>query len=287
MATKSGRRYGASASDTEQQSWGGNAAADIARILTILEGDPISPDPLRRGLVGWTRTLRQENQALTEDVRALSTRLASIEALLLRQGGPTTPPTQKGVDDLETPKPGKEKEPSGSRRSTRFGGSLFGEEEQKPVIPQRRTTREPSIEEVEAPSKVKFPKPEKFTGAKGSAAKEFFTKCLVYFKGQGGYDNDEKKIMFILNSMGEGLPSRWANRYLEKIIEMEDDPALENIAAFREAFLSQWGDPVAKQNAERKIRALYQKGSAADYATEFRTVMPDLEWDNQALKGQF
>ncbi|KAG9079595.1 Retrotransposon-derived protein peg10 [Ceratobasidium sp. 370] len=87
--------------------------------------------------------------------------------------------------------------------------------------------------------------------------------------------------------MGEGLPSRWANRYLEKIIEMEDDPALKNIAVFRDAFLSQWGDPVAKQNAEWKIRALYQKGSAADYATEFCMIMPDLEWDNQALKGQF
>ena len=75
---------------------------------------------------------------------------------------------------------------------------------------------------------------------------------------QSGYDTDKKKILFILNNMGEGLPSKWASPYLEKIVEMVDHPHLDNLAAFKEAFLVQWGDPITKQSAEHKIRGLSQ-----------------------------
>ncbi|KAF8757963.1 hypothetical protein RHS01_03561 [Rhizoctonia solani] len=58
-------------------------------------------------------------------------------------------------------------------------------------------------------------------------------------------------------------------------------PALT--AKFKEAF----ADPDAKRAAARKIAALTQSTTTAEYVTEFRNLMAELDWNTEAFIAQF
>ena len=87
--------------------------------------------------------------------------------------------------------------------------------------------------------------------------------------------------------MGEGTAASWAQPFLEKLVNHEDHPYLQSLANFQKAFMVNFGDPSAEIESDRRIRCLIQKSSAADYATEFRSLAMELKWDEKALISQF
>lgn len=87
--------------------------------------------------------------------------------------------------------------------------------------------------------------------------------------------------------MGEGEAANWAQPLLQKHLEGAPHNYLQTWKAFKEAFLLSFSDPVKKEKAIREINKLAQIGSAQQYATKFRTLMEDLNWDIQALINNF
>ncbi|KAB5587664.1 Retrotransposable element Tf2 [Ceratobasidium theobromae] len=119
--------------------------------------------------------------------------------------------------------------------------------------------------------KSKIPAPEKYDGKKGPAAKSFMLDCKTYFAANpSSFPSDESQIIFVLSTLKEGIAKQWADWDV-----------------FEAGFLSNWTDPAALLTAEQKLGQLQQRGSANDYATEFRILQTDLEWDDSAYMAAF
>ncbi|KAB5587616.1 Retrotransposable element Tf2 [Ceratobasidium theobromae] len=65
------------------------------------------------------------------------------------------------------------------------------------------------------------------------------------------------------------------------------DGILADWDVFEVGFLSNWTNPAALLTAEHKLGQLQQHGSANDYATEFRILQTDLEWDDSVYMAAF
>jgi hypothetical protein len=88
-------------------------------------------------------------------------------------------------------------------------------------------------------------------------------------------------------SLKDGIPKQWGQYYLEKLIDGDPDPLLENWNMFEQGFLSNWTDPASVQVAEQQLCALNQSCSAQEYATEFCIIASELELGENALMSEF
>ncbi|CCO33463.1 Retrotransposon-derived protein PEG10 AltName: Full=Embryonal carcinoma differentiation regulated protein [Rhizoctonia solani AG-1 IB] len=83
----------------------------------------------------------------------------------------------------------------------------------------------------------------------------------------------------------EGNASAWA---LPHLANMGSNRATITTAAqFDTAFSRAFFDPDEQRAAERKITNLVQTTTTAAYATEFRTLLMSLDWNDTALRAQF
>ncbi|CEL54439.1 Retrotransposable element Tf2 155 kDa protein type 1 OS=Schizosaccharomyces pombe (strain 972 / ATCC 24843) GN=Tf2-1 PE=4 SV=1 [Rhizoctonia solani AG-1 IB] len=83
----------------------------------------------------------------------------------------------------------------------------------------------------------------------------------------------------------EGSASAWA---LPHLANMGSNRATITTATeFDTAFSRAFFDPDEQQAAERKITSLAQTTTTAAYATEFRTLLMSLDWNDAALRAQF
>ncbi|KAG9087681.1 hypothetical protein FS749_002750 [Ceratobasidium sp. UAMH 11750] len=112
-------------------------------------------------------------------------------------------------------------------------------------------------------------------------------KMEVYFNDYGTYFTDEKRIDATLVNMKEGEATKWAKPLLAKRLAGTAHPALVSWQAFKHAFLLTFGDPIKKERAIRDIGKFKQTRSAKEYATEFRILMDELDWDEKALIDKF
>ncbi|CEL60251.1 hypothetical protein RSOLAG1IB_09474 [Rhizoctonia solani AG-1 IB] len=83
----------------------------------------------------------------------------------------------------------------------------------------------------------------------------------------------------------EGSASAWALPHLANMGSNKATitTAMEFDTAFSRAFF----DPDEQRAAERKITNLVQTTTTAAYATEFRTLLMSLDWNDAALRAQF
>ncbi|CEL53690.1 hypothetical protein RSOLAG1IB_11425 [Rhizoctonia solani AG-1 IB] len=84
----------------------------------------------------------------------------------------------------------------------------------------------------------------------------------------------------------EGKAADWATPIINDITS--DKPgAPKDVKDLTARFTAAFSDPDAKRAAGRKIVALQQTTSTADYVTEFRNISADLDWNDSALQDQF
>ncbi|CCO32024.1 Retrotransposon-derived protein PEG10 AltName: Full=Embryonal carcinoma differentiation-regulated protein [Rhizoctonia solani AG-1 IB] len=101
---------------------------------------------------------------------------------------------------------------------------------------------------------------------------------------QGRKQNKEDVVTFLLVNM-EGSASAWA---LPHLANMGSNRATITTATeFDTAFSRAFFDPDEQRAAERKITTLVQTTTTAAYATEFRTLLMSLDWNDAALRAQF
>jgi hypothetical protein len=83
----------------------------------------------------------------------------------------------------------------------------------------------------------------------------------------------------------EGTASAWALPHLANI--GTNKATIRTVDDFDRAFERAFFDPDKQRAAERKITSLTQTTTTTAYATEFRTLLMSLDWNDAALRAQF
>ncbi|QRW26175.1 Retrotransposable element Tf2 protein [Rhizoctonia solani] len=206
--------------------------------------------------------------------------------------GPVTPPTHSG-GETHTPgtvRPGLKAPFRPSR------GSGFDSEDEEE---QRRPKREPqgtprrhlgSLTPFDAGSSAKRPKmdlPDPYKGdIRGCKATQWLDRMLLWVAlHREQFDKEEQMVVWILYHM-TNKAADWALPLIGTIIKGEGNPPttiLALTAKFKEAF----ADPDAKRAAARKIATLVQTSTTSEYVTEFRNLIAELDWNEEAYIAQF
>ncbi|CCO35574.1 similar to pol polyprotein [Rhizoctonia solani AG-1 IB] len=142
-----------------------------------------------------------------------------------------------------------------------------------------------ALGEGQKTAKMEVPKP--YDGVKrGKSAEQWFTRMGLYIvMNKDRFDNKDQALIWILYNM-EGKATDWATPIIDDITS--DKPgAPKDVKELTARFTAAFSDPDAKRAAGRKIVALQQTTSTADYVTEFRNISADLDWNNSALQDQF
>ncbi|CCO35044.1 hypothetical protein BN14_09157 [Rhizoctonia solani AG-1 IB] len=133
------------------------------------------------------------------------------------------------------------------------------------------------------PIKVKAPEP--FKGGTGTEAKQWAAQMSGWLRlSTTQFEREEDIITFLLVNM-EGTTSAWALPHLANI--GTNKATIRTVDEFNHAFERAFFDPDEQQAAERKITSLVQTTTTAAYATEFRTLLMSLDWNDAALRAQF
>jgi hypothetical protein len=149
------------------------------------------------------------------------------------------------------------------------------------------STRAQSLAPGEGQKTAKMEVPKPYDGIKrGKSAEQWFTRMGLYIvMNRDRFDNEDQALIWILYNM-EGKAADWATPIIDDITS--DKPgAPKDVKELTARFTAAFSDPDAKRAAGRKIVALQQTTSTADYVTEFRNISADLDWNDSALQDQF
>ncbi|KAG8683243.1 hypothetical protein FRC08_014400 [Ceratobasidium sp. 394] len=253
----------------------------------------------------------RDEQSLNESLKAINavlvsqrTKLDTIEELLqvVEDRGSHTikdrqdPPARRGWEPSEG-------RPATPRRESHAPIGIGTPLAESTVIPPERTTRRrasfrrttspersrsPPRKRPSIPKEARARRPDRFSGKKGREAEAFMTKMEAHFADYDDYDiDDERKIRATLSNMAEGKADDWAQPLLQKFTRGEDHEFFQSWETFRKAFLDSFTDPVKKEKAVRELGNLKQTGAAQDYATKFRTLALETNWNEEALVDKF
>lgn len=142
-----------------------------------------------------------------------------------------------------------------------------------------------SSDPVKINSTPELPKiaiPEKYDGNRAKF-RGFVNQCRLVFTLQPQrYPNDIVKIGFIV-SLLKGSALDWASPLLEK-----DNDVMNDFDKFLHEFRRVFDDPDRKRTAENALQSLVQgRRSAATYASDFRRLITDVDWNESAQIHHF
>ncbi|CCO37038.1 Retrotransposon-derived protein PEG10 AltName: Full=Embryonal carcinoma differentiation-regulated protein [Rhizoctonia solani AG-1 IB] len=250
-----------------------------------------------------TRVL--ETEEATKDVRTTVKNISQqVDIIAGKVDGPRTPEQRNPVRTVdETPRAGT----SGKARvkleePAQIWHSLLSEDESE--AEDATTTAQPSTSGIRAasiplvpttrsasrtpggsikPIKVKAPEP--FKGGTGTEAKQWMARMSGWLRlSVTQFETEEDVITYLLVNM-EGAASAWALPHLANI--GTNKATIRTVDDFDRAFERAFFDPDEQRAAERKITSLVQNSTTAAYATEFRTLLMSLDWNDAALRAQF
>ncbi|KAF8685725.1 Retrotransposon gag protein [Rhizoctonia solani] len=206
--------------------------------------------------------------------------------------GPVTPPGHTG-EETHTPgvvRPGLKALFCPSR------GTGFDSEDQGE--PRRTPKKEPcdaprslsSLTPFDTGSSVKRPKmelPDPYKGdTRGQKAMQWLDHMLLWVAlHQDQFNKEEQMVVWILYHM-EDKAVDWALHIIGTIIKGETN-APTTIPTMTACFKEAFANPDAKRAARRKIAALTQTATTAEYVTEFCNLIAELNWNKEAYIAQF
>jgi hypothetical protein len=187
-----------------------------------------------------------------------------------------TPGTDDGGFSLFDPPDVKPLIPAPASQATSLGAS---------AIPVGLIGRSPSRTPGGTLKPIKVKAPEPFKGGSGTEAKQWLARMNRWlWLSATQFNSEEDVVTFLLVNM-EGTASAWA---LPHLANMGSNRATITTAMeFNTAFSRAFFDPDEQRAAEQKITTLVQTTTTAAYATEFRTLLMSLDWNDAALHTQF
>jgi hypothetical protein len=142
-------------------------------------------------------------------------------------------------------------------------------------------------------SGIKVNAPQEFSGAKGSLER-FRMQCLLAIEMSGGkLPTERKKVLYIVSFL-RGPAYEWVHPHFKDFLQHAEG---EQKAFTRKMFKDYQslfdemeevfdnGDEALE--ADRDIRALRQRTSAAQYRAEFQILAAKLDWNDDALASEF
>ncbi|CCO37398.1 hypothetical protein BN14_11554 [Rhizoctonia solani AG-1 IB] len=152
-------------------------------------------------------------------------------------------------------------------------------------IPLNPVTRSASRTPGGSIKPIKVKAPESFKGGSGTEAKQWMARMSGWLRlSVTQFKTEEDVITFLLVNM-EGTASAWALPHLAHI--GTDKATIKSVNDFDKAFERAFFNPDEQRAAEQKITTLTQTTTAAAYATDFRTLLMSLDWNDAALWAQF
>ncbi|KAF8750391.1 Retrotransposon gag protein [Rhizoctonia solani] len=120
----------------------------------------------------------------------------------------------------------------------------------------------------------------------GRKATQWLDRMLLWVAlHRDQFDEEEQMVVWILYHMTDKA-ANWALPIIGTIIKGKGNPPT-TITALTAKFKEAFADPDAKRAAARKIAALTQTTTTAEYVTEFRNLMAELDWNEEAYIAQF
>lgn len=156
-----------------------------------------------------------------------------------------------------------------------------------PAVPAAQPTAGPRPPAAPAPVPIynfgkQLHKPDTYDGKDRNACSTFLTQCRLYILGNSAlFPDDASKALFVATYL-RGKAFAWVEPKLN-----ENDPILSNFVLFCQELLANLGEPEREKLMARKLRALKQTGSCANYRTEFDNITQYLKWDDESLKDRF
>ncbi|QRW22561.1 Retrotransposable element Tf2 protein [Rhizoctonia solani] len=129
--------------------------------------------------------------------------------------------------------------------------------------------------------------PEPYKGdTRGRKATQWLDRMMLWVAlHRDQFDEEEQMVVWILYHMTDKAAD-WALPIIGAIIKGEGNPPT-TIQALTGKFKEAFADPDAKRAAARKIAALSQTTTTSEYVTEFRNLMAELDWNEEAYIAQF
>ncbi|QRW17417.1 Retrotransposable element Tf2 protein [Rhizoctonia solani] len=270
----------------------------------------MEPEPTLASLLEAINTLTSQVGSLQAQIHSQGQQLSELKAICKEtnnlvgnkdQGGaqakpgpltgPVTPPTHSG-GEAHTPgtvRPGL-KAPFRPSRGTGFDS----EEEEEPRRPKKEPCSTPrslsSLTPFDTGSSVKRPKmdlPDPYKGeVRGQKATQWLDRMMLWVAlHRDQFDKEEQMVVWILYHMTDKAAD-WALPIIGTIIKGKGNPPT-TITALTAKFKEAFADPNAKRAAARKIAALTQTTTTAEYVTKFCNLMAELDWNKEAYIAQF
>ncbi|QRW22887.1 Retrotransposon-derived protein PEG10 [Rhizoctonia solani] len=270
----------------------------------------MEPEPTLASLLKAINTLTSQVGSLQAQIHSQGQRLSELKALCKEtnnlvgdkdQGGtqakpgpptgPVTPPTHTGG---ETHTPGTVRPGLKAPFRPSRGAGFDSEEEEEPKRPKREPRSTPrslsSLTPFDMGSSVKRPKmdlPDPYKGeVRGQKATQWLDRMMLWVAlHRDQFDEEEQMVVWILYHMTDKAAD-WALPIIGTIIKGKGNPPT-TITALTAKFKEAFADPNAKRAAARKIAALTQSTTTAEYITKFRNLMAELDWNKEAYIAQF
>ncbi|OMJ24401.1 Retrotransposon-derived protein PEG10 [Smittium culicis] len=139
----------------------------------------------------------------------------------------------------------------------------------------------PTLSPAHAPS-IRISLPERYNGDRSQFRGFTNQCCLLFFTYPDHYPSETNNVGLIMSLLTENA-LRWASPYIEK-----GGSVLQDYELFLKEFSKVFDGPHRTQTANDAIRALRQGSSTVSmYASEFKRLMMDLDWNESALVSQF
>jgi hypothetical protein len=142
-----------------------------------------------------------------------------------------------------------------------------------------------------APAIPKLSSPDSYDGKKrGRPARQWLSRILAWIElSRAAFPDERSLILYMLHLLKDDA-ANWAEPHLSKILRRRTG-ALRTVEEFVEEFGRAFDDPDVGRAAERKIHDLTQDSlptkSTAEYTTEFRNLISDLDWDDTAYLAAY
>lgn len=142
-------------------------------------------------------------------------------------------------------------------------------------------------------SGIKVNAPAEFTGARGTF-EAFRMQCLLAIEMGGNKLSSERKQVLYIVSFLRGPAYDWVHPHFKDFLQHSASKQKEytkKLFKDYESLFDEMEDVFDNGNeaieAERDIRALRQKTSAAKYRADFQILASKIEWNDEALASQF
>ncbi|QRW25665.1 Retrotransposable element Tf2 protein [Rhizoctonia solani] len=253
----------------------------------------MEPEPTLASLFEAIKTLTSQVGSLQAQIHSQGQQLSELKAICKETNNLVGNKDQGGAQAKPGPSTGPVTPPthSGGKHTlqARLGlGSrpLSGHQEEQGSIQRKKRSPDAPKKSLAARLGASAPLPPLTRGPAGQKATQWLDRMMLWVAlHRDQFDEEEQMVVWILYHMTDKAAD-WALPIIGTIIKGKGNPPT-TITALTAKFKEAFADPDAKRAAARKIAALTQTTTTAEYVTKFRNLMAELDWNKEAYIAQF